>query len=145
MRAMMGLAILCVVAFAVYLFQSTSARHERRQIQAGSSESTAYEASPRRLATERVQGHEPVMKPGSPTLEVRPKADGVEEPTGPFDIDMGEHTLHFKLDRGFAIRTKLSLRVPDMKTRKEVFRKRKALKRMLYFLGSKRRAQGARG
>ncbi len=147
MRSAMVLAFIGVIAFGIYLFQSTAGRHARRAVTNSPSVSVDESTTERRLAVDRVSNDKTESAKAPPSAKKsseRPAGDS-EEPKGPFEIDLGEHTLHFKQDRGHAIRTKIIVRVPDTKTRNEVFRKRRSLKRMLYFLGSKRRLEGARG
>ena len=63
---------------------------------------------------------------------------------GPWKIDLGSHTIYLK-DEGQVMRVHPVLWLTRKATQNEVGRRRRALVRMLFFLGSHRRAEGARG
>lgn len=68
------------------------------------------------------------------------------EPKGPFEVSLGKHTIYLTdPDGGRVAQMRVILTVPDVSTRKEVLARKRHFVRMLYFLGSKRRADGAIG
>ncbi|MGC6416127.1 MAG: hypothetical protein ACON3Z_03380 [Bradymonadia bacterium] len=151
MKGALILAILTVLAFAVYLFSSASQRVERKRLV---TKATAVSTSPdtyaRRIASERI---EKAQKDAPIQASTRTKAAAMlagesvekDEPKGPFEISLGQHKVHFRADPGFVLKCKLSVIVDSAQTRKEVLLSRRKLTRMLYFLGSSRRVEGTRG
>ena len=63
---------------------------------------------------------------------------------GPWMVDLGSHTIYLK-DEGQVMRVHPVLWLTRRVTQKEVARRRRRLVRMLFFLGSHRRAEGSRG
>jgi len=72
-----------------------------------------------------------------PPIDVEPEAP---PETGPFEVSLGQHTIHFARDRGQAMQFRLVVTVPDQTVRSIVLRKKEQLIRALYFHGSRRRA-----
>ena len=67
-------------------------------------------------------------------------------PEGPFEIDLGRHKIHLDdPEQGRVARIGLKLVTPHWRTRKEIARRRMELVRLLFFLGSHRRGDGAVG
>lgn len=146
MRVGLISAILLVIGFAYYLFQSAPTRGLSRGDISSKRAAQLVDTPARRISESRVTEAEESGTAGKKKSNAdRAEAPEKEVEKGPFEINLGTHTLHSRADRGQAIRTTVLLTVPDAKTRKDVFLQRRRLTRMLYFLGAKRRADGARG
>jgi len=146
MRAALITAILLVMGFAYYLFQSAPVRGPSKDNISSPASKVILTKGARRIAEQRVEeDHETEAAPS--TKEGAREEDKPEKKVekGPFEINLGTHTLHSRPDRGQAIRVTVLLTVPDAKSRKLVYLQRRSLTRILYFLGAKRRADGARG
>ena len=151
MKGALIVAILTVMAFAVYLFSSANKRMERkRSVTEATVVSTSTDNYARRIASERI---EKAQKDAPIQASTRTKAAAMiageviekDELKGPFEISLGQHSVHFRADPGFVLKCKLSVIVDSAQTRKEVLLSRRKLTRMLYFLGSSRRVEGTRG
>ena len=150
MKGALILAILTVLAFAVYLFSSASQRVERKRLV---TKATAVSTSPdnyaRRIASERIEKAQkaPIQASTRTKAAAMLAGESVEkdEPKGPFEINLGQHTVHFRADPGFVLKCKLSVIVDSAQTPKKRLLSRRKLTRMLYFLGSSRRVEGTRG
>ena len=150
MRAALIIAIIVVLGFAYHLFTTASQKKPtgRETIQPEQVSETV-QAFERRIAKDKVSSvklsdsvaDRPSTKVAN-GLGVDPR---VEPPAGPFDVSLGQHTVHFRNHPGHAMKLRLSVVVNTSVTRKEVLLNRRKLTRMLYFLGSKRRLGGARG
>lgn len=89
----------------------------------------------------------PPEAPPAPTPAVPPVADAgptgdAEAPSGPVTIDLGEHDILLAERDGRFLRLHLSLVTPDARAARAVRLKRRELVRMLYFLVTKRTAEG---
>ena len=149
MKAALITAIVVVLGFAYHLFSTTSEKRATRQshvpTELVNETVTTFE---RRIAQDKVRATGPENKAQSsqdrPEGEVE-QTQGEPEPQGPFEVSLGQHTVHFRNHPGFAMKLRLGVVVETKATRKEVLLSRRKLTRMLYFLGSKRRIEGARG
>lgn len=98
---------------------------------------------------------EPVAPPSAPTPATEAAPPGVETitadaavepPKGPFEVDLGRHTIH--LDdpvQRRVLNVRATLVVEQFATSKEVRRRREELVRMMFFLGTHRVPEGAMG
>ena len=67
-------------------------------------------------------------------------------PEGPFEFNLGRHKIHLSdPEQGRVLRIGLKVVTPHWRTRKEIARRRMELVRLLFFLGSHRRGDGAVG
>ncbi|MFZ4734712.1 MAG: hypothetical protein ACOYM9_02145 [Bradymonadia bacterium] len=70
----------------------------------------------------------------------------VDSPKGPFEVDLGAHTLYLKTDpENRVIRTRIRVVVGTPAAQRETRLRREELLRMVYFLGTHRAAEGAEG
>jgi flagellar basal body-associated protein FliL len=70
----------------------------------------------------------------------------VDPPTGPFEVDLGAHTLYLKTDpENRVIRARFRVVVGTAAAQRETRLRREELLRMVYFLGTHRAAEGAEG
>ena len=146
MRAALITAILLVMGFAYYLFQSTPARGPAKNKLSSQASKLTVTQGARRIAERRAgEDDEPEAVESTKTGLQDENEPEKKVEKGPFEISLGTHTLHSRPDRGQAIRVTVLLTVPDTKSRKLVYLQRRKLTRILYFLGAKRRADGARG
>ncbi|MBV70120.1 MAG: hypothetical protein CMH52_02135 [Myxococcales bacterium] len=149
MKAALITAIVIVLGFAYYLFSTTSEKRSTRSshipTELVNETVTTFE---RRIAQDKVRAAGPENK--AQPSEDRPEGDVEQtqddpESQGPFEVSLGQHTVHFRNHPGFAMKLRLGVVVENKATRKEVLLSRRKLTRMLYFLGSKRRIAGVRG
>ena len=151
MRAALIIAILIVFGFAYHLFSTATEKRSSRPNQV-SPEYVTETALPfeRRIAQDKVRPDAPDGKgpqqPGQTRAQIdNDSSERGAEPSGPFEVSLGQHTVHFRNHPGFAMKLRLGVVVQSKLTRKEVLLNRRKLTRMLYFLGSNRRLEGARG